>query len=204
MTQIGNDRHAWGTVQQTLHWTIGVAVVAQLSVGLIFSRLPEGDPSSGTYFGIHGTLGTLILVAMLCRFVWRQMHPVPALPNTLSPALKKIARGTHWAVYVLLIGMPIGGWLMVNARGYRVSFFGQDLPALISKNESLAGGIFVLHASGGFLLIALIVLHVAAALRHEFLLKDDTLRRMTPLPLRARTEASFDIRTSAAETRRLR
>ena len=127
---------------------------------------------------------------MLVRFVWRQTHPVPYLPDTLSPTLKRVARITHWAFYALLIALPIGGWLMVNARGYRVSFFGRDLPALIGKNQSLAESIFVLHASGALLLAGLIIVHAAAALRHEFLLKDNTLRRMTPLPPRPLTSVS--------------
>ncbi|MBK8210713.1 MAG: cytochrome b [Rhodospirillales bacterium] len=182
--QVANTREGWGAVQQALYWTIGLTVLGQLCVGLIFSNLPENDPAAGTYFGIHGTLGVLIFTAMLFRLVWRQMHPVPALPDTLSPSLKLVARGTHWAFYVLLIGLPLGGWLMVNARGYRVSFFGLELPALIAKNQPLAEIVFKFHAGGAFLLAGLIVLHVGAALRHEFLLKDNTLRRMTPLPPR--------------------
>jgi cytochrome b561 len=137
MMQVGNTQDSWGAVQQALHWAIGLAVLGQLGVGLIFSNLPENDPDAGTYFGIHGTLGVLILTAMLFRLVWRQMHPVPSLPDTLSPSLKLVARGTHWAFYALLIGLPLGGWLMVNARGYRVSFFGLELPAVIAKKISL-------------------------------------------------------------------
>lgn len=202
--QIGNTREAWGAVQQALHWTIVLAVLSQLVVGLIFSNLPENDPSAGTYFAIHGTLGILILLTMLGRLVWRQMHPVPLLPDTLSPTLKAVAVGTHWAFYALIIGLPLGGWLMVSARGYRVSFFGQELPALVGKNPALADAAFVLHAGGALLLAGLILLHAAAALRHEFLLKDNTLRRMTPLPPRERASAHSASRTPAAESGRRR
>lgn len=178
--QIGNTPDRWGIVQQSFHWLIAAAVLAQLSVGLIFSNLPENDPQAAFYYGIHGTLGVLILVAMLFRFIWRQSHPVPALPNTLTPALKTVARATHWLFYVLLIGLPLGGWAMVSARGYKIAFFGVELPALMGKSQTVAEAAFVLHAGAAFTLIALIVLHAAAALRHEFMLKDGTLRRMTP------------------------
>ncbi len=179
--QIGNTPDEWGIVQQTLHWVIGAAVLVQLTVGLIFSNLPENDPQAGFYYGIHGTLGVLIAAAMLFRFIWRQSHPVPGLPDTLTPALKIGARATHWLFYALLIGLPLGGWAMVSARGYKISFFGVELPALTGKNEAVADAAFVLHAGGAFTLIALIVVHAAAALRHEYVLKDSTLRRMTPI-----------------------
>jgi cytochrome b561 len=182
--QIGNTPDAWGVVQQVLHWVVAVAVLTQVSVGLIFSNLPEGDPSAGTYYGIHGTLGVLILATMLFRFLWRQINPVPVLPDTLSPPLKVAALANHWLFYVLLIALPIGGWVMVSARGYKISFFGTELPALMEKNPAIAEIAFILHAGGAFFLIGLIILHAAAALRHEFVLKDDTLRRMTPLPRR--------------------
>jgi cytochrome b561 len=125
-----------------------------------------------------------ILIVMLVRLGWRQAHPVPDLPDTLSPIEKKIARLNHWAFYLLLIGLPLGGYLLVNAKGHAVPFFGVELPVLLAKNQFLSGLIFFVHAGGAFLLIFLILLHVAAALRHELLFKDNTLRRMTPLPLR--------------------
>ena len=180
--QISNSDRAWGAVQQGLHWFIVIAVISQLTIGLIFANLPEKDPRAGTFFGVHATLGLVIFLVMLGRFLWRQANPVPALPDTLKPYEKRIALANHWAFYALIIGLPIGGYLMVNAHGFAVPFFGIDLPKLLQKNESLADAFFYLHVGGAFLLMALILLHVAAALRHEFLLRDNTLRRMTPLP----------------------
>jgi cytochrome b561 len=109
---------------------------------------------------------------------------VPELPDTLKPYEKGIAIATHWAFYVLIIGLPLGGYVMVNAHGHAVPFFGMDLPVLLPKNEFVGETFAFLHISGAFLLMALILLHVAAALRHEFLLRDNTLRRMTPLAQR--------------------
>lgn len=121
---------------------------------------------------------------MLVRFAWRQANPVPDLPDTLKPFEKGIAIATHWAFYLLLIGLPIGGYLMVNAHGSAVPFFGGQLPRLIGKSE-VANEVFdFLHVWGAYALMGLIALHAAAALRHEFVLKDNTLRRMTPLPER--------------------
>ena len=180
--QISNSDRAWGAVQQGLHWFIVVAVISQLTIGLIFANLPENDPRAGTLFGVHATLGLTIFLVMLARFLWRQANPVPELPDTLKPFEKRIALANHWAFYALIIGLPIGGYLMVNAHGFAVPFFGIEMPKLLQKNELLADTFFLLHAGGAFTLMALILLHVAAALRHEFLLRDNTLRRMTPLP----------------------
>jgi cytochrome b561 len=188
--QIRNNDRTWGAVQQALHWFIVITVISQLTVGLIFANLPENDPRAGTLFGVHATLGLVIFLVMLTRFVWRQANPVPALPDTLKPYEKRIALANHWAFYALIIGQPIGGYLLVNAHGFAVPFFGIELPKLLQKNESLADAFFLLHACGAFVLIALILLHVAAALRHEFLLGDNTLRRMTALPDRQIEPAS--------------
>jgi cytochrome b561 len=182
--QIGNSHRVWGVVHQAMHWLVVVAVIAQLTLGFTFHDLPSTDPRKGPLFAAHATLGLIILIVMLVRLAWRQAHPVPKLPVTLSATEKKIAIANHWAFYLLLIGLPLGGYLLVNARGHSVPFFGAELPAVLAKNEFLSGLIFFVHAGGAFLLIALIVLHVAAALRHELVLKDNTLRRMTPLPMR--------------------
>ena len=182
--QIGNSRTAWGVVHQAMHWLVVLAVISQLTLGFIFHDLPDTDPRKGALFAAHTTLGLTILIVMLARFAWRQANPVPELPDTLTPIQKKIAIANHWAFYVLLIGLPIGGYLLVNTSGFAVPFYGVELPKLLPKNDFLSGLIFLIHAGGAFLLIALILLHVTAALRHEVVLKDNTLRRMTPLAMR--------------------
>lgn len=179
--QIQNTDRRWGAVQKALHWLVVVAVISQLSLGFVFANLPENDPRGGTYFVAHATLGLSILVLMLVRFIWRQRNSVPVLPDTLKPWQKRIALLNHWAFYLLLVGLPIGGYLMVNAHGFAVPYFSVRLPVLLSKNDALADVFMSLHIGGAILLIALILLHVAAALRHHFILKDDRLRRMTPL-----------------------
>lgn len=178
--QIRNTDQRWGAVTQTLHWLVALAVLIQLGLGFLFAGLPSGDPLWGQLFPLHTTLGLSILTLMVLRLLWRLVNPVPTLPDTLKPWQKTLARANHWLFYILLIGMPIGGYLLVSAHGQPVPFFGAELPAAIGKSERLQGLIWVMHASGGFLLIALIALHVAAALRHAWLLRDGVLRRMTP------------------------
>lgn len=185
-----NTLERWGAVQQAFHWTIAVLVIAQLVVGFWFADLPEKDPQRGTLFGIHTSLGITLLVLMLSRLGWRLANPVPALPDTLSPLQKRLAHATHWLFYLLVIGMPIGAYIAVNAHGHAVPFFGASLPILFPKSEALGSFFIGAHVVGAFTLSALAALHVAAALRHEFMLKDNTLRRMTPLAERAGSPGS--------------
>ncbi len=182
--QVGNTTRQWGAVQQAFHWTIGILVIAQLIVGFWFGSLEPTDPSRGTMFGIHTSLGLTLLVLMLARLGWRVTHPVPLLPDTLSPMQKRLAHATHWLFYILVIGMPAGAYIAVNAHGHTVPFYGLKLPILVGKSEAVSDIIMTMHVAGAFILTALAILHVAAALRHEFMLKDNTLRRMTPLPSR--------------------
>lgn len=181
---VGNTTHRWGAVQQAFHWTIAVLVIAQLAVGFWFGSLEQSDSSRGTFFGIHTSLGLTLLVLMLARLGWRVSHPVPVLPDTLSALQKRLAHATHWLFYIIVIGMPLGAYIAVNAKGHAVPFYGWKLPILVGKSETLASIIMTMHVAGAFTLTALVVLHISGALRHELMLKDNILRRMTPLPAR--------------------
>lgn len=182
--QTANTTSQWGAVHQAFHWTIGILVITQIIVGLWFAGIDPKDPTRGEAFALHASLGLTLLLLMLVRLFWRLRNPVPALPDSLSPWQKRLAHATHWLFYVLVIGLPLGAYVAVSARGRPVPFWGLELPGIVGKNETLADVVIELHEMGAFVLMALIVLHVAAALRHEFILKDNTLRRMTPLPLR--------------------
>lgn len=97
----------------------------------------------------------------------------------LSPLLNWIARTTHWLLYLLLIAFPLMGWANASSRGWPVSLFGVvPLPALSSKGSQLGHTLGDMHQLFAWVLIAMVALHVAAALYHHFIIKDDTLRRM--------------------------
>ena len=178
--QIRNTKSSWGAVTQVLHWLVVLAVLCQLTLGFVLGSLSSEAPLWVRLFPVHTTFGLSIFSLMVLRLLWRVANPVPELPDTLAPWQKRLARTNHWLFYILLIGMPIGGYLLVSAHGHPVPFFGAQLPAAIPESKALQGPIMTLHEIGAFVLIALIVLHVAAALRHALLLKDGVLRRMTP------------------------
>lgn len=186
---IRNAPDRWGIVQQFLHWVVALAVLTQVVLGVIFSALHSDDPTAGQVLTAHASLGLSILGLMVVRALWRLSNPVPRLPDTLTPSQQRLARGTHWLFYVLLLAMPVGGYLVVSTHGQPVPFFGLMLPAAVGESESIHHLGSLMHMTGAVVLGLLILLHVAGALRHEFVLQDSTLRRMLPLvPERRQTE----------------
>jgi cytochrome b561 len=109
------------------------------------------------------------------------MNPSPPLPDTLKPYERVLANLTHAGLYILLFAMPLSGWTMSSARGFPVSWFGFiQLPDFVSKNKPLYDVMLETHHTLALALYTIVFLHVAAALKHHFLLKDNVLRRMLP------------------------
>jgi len=176
-----NTTHRWGAVAQLLHWLIVVLIIVQFTLALLAGDLPSGMKKL-TLLARHKSFGITVLGLASMRLLWRWVNPTPPLPPTLKPYERKLARLTHTLLYVLLFAMPLSGWMMSSARGFPVSWFGFfQLPDLVPKNQSLYHALVTTHGTLALLLGAVIVLHVAAALKHHFVLKDDTLRRMLPL-----------------------
>jgi len=177
---IRNTNSRWGGVSRFLHWLVVALVVVQAGLGLTGKALPHG-PTLFTVIGIHKSLGITILAVAALRLAWRWMNPVPALPSTLKPHEKGIARLTHWALYAILFAMPLTGWISSSAHGTAVKWFGLfEVPNLVGKNQKLSMLLLHTHEWLALGLGLVVVLHIAAALRHHFVLGDDTLRRMLP------------------------
>ena len=132
--------------------------------------------------GYHKAWGMLILALTLARLAWRLGHKPPPLANTLKPWEKALARTTHTIFYVLLIGLPLGGWIASSLMGKPIDFFGLfTIPSLpTGNNDGLGKAIFGAHATGANFLLLLVALHVAGALKHTFFDRDGNLWRMLP------------------------
>jgi cytochrome b561 len=163
------------------HWTIAVAVIWNW-------RLAENAEHAGSrdaamaIFADHKALGITILALTVGRLLWRWTHPVPPLPSDLAGWEKMLAATVHVIFYVLLIGLPLGGWIANSLNGREIDFFGLfKIPALpIGTNEDLGGTIFDLHATGGSIFIYLIALHILGALKHTFFDRNGGIFRMLP------------------------
>lgn len=177
---IRNTRERWGAVSQLLHWLIVALIAVQAALGLTGLMLPLGVAKLAT-LARHKSIGITILGLATLRLLWRWVNPTPPLPSNLEPHERFLARFTHAALYVLLFAMPLTGWTMSSARGFPVSWFNLlELPDLVPKSAPLYGALVATHAALACSLAVVVALHVAGALKHHFVLRDDTLRRMLP------------------------
>lgn len=174
MTTISPHRYNIGA--RALHWIIAVMLAAELTIGLFHEALEDVV----RLIPVHKALGLTILVLSITRLTWRLCWKRPSLPLGMPRLEAVAAHGVHMAFYVLLIAMPLSGWHFSSAGKYPLSWFGLfEIPKLpVTRN----GLVYAISRTGhkwlGWLFLALILLHVAAALRHHFILRDGLLRRM--------------------------
>ena len=169
-----DDRYGWIAI--SLHWIVAVVIIGLLCLGLYMTGLPVGIEKLKLY-GWHKEFGLLVLLLVCFRLYWRFINRTPRLS---IPWYEKLAaRLVHWAFYGFMLAMPLTGWLMSSAAGVPVSFFGLFIfPTLIAPNPDLLDVFRTIHNYLAYVLIATIVLHTLAALKHHFIDKDDILRRM--------------------------
>ncbi len=175
--QVANTDRAWGAVTQTFHWTLATMVLAQLLIGdVMLITGPRTVP--GLWYYVHPTVGILIGVLMVARLAWREANPVPAMPQDITLGKQALSRITHYGFYGLLIVNPLIGWLLVGAMGEHVHFFSATLPDLLGQSRIYRVIYFWMHLAAGGGVVLLFLVHAAGALQHEFLKKDNVLRRM--------------------------
>ncbi len=174
------DPTRYGPIAQGFHWVIAALIVTQFTLASLADDLPIGMQKL-MLIARHKSFGMTVLMLAVLRLVWRLLHRAPPLPVTMRPIEMLLARATHLAFYVLLFAMPLTGWLMSSAKGYTVSWFSLfSWPDLIAKNEAAFDFLHGAHEVLGNVLLAIAILHVAAALKHQFWDKDNVLRRMLP------------------------
>lgn len=174
--RIKNDKEHFGVISVLLHWIMAIIIISMLAIGLYMVDLPSGNPKFELY-GWHKAFGILVLMLATLRLLWRMSNTTPALELPWYERLG--ARFAHFALYLLMICMPLSGWLMSSAGGYPTSFFGLfNLPNLVAPNEELHELFEEIHEWLAYGLISLIVIHTLGALKHHFIDKDNILKRM--------------------------
>ncbi len=169
----------YDAVSRSLHWWIATMAFAQLAMGKFFEVEPGEE---GSLFGWHSALGLLVLILMVARVGWRLSHAAPPPPASMPRWQQKVAASMHGLLYVLLIVLPLSGWLLASVEGDAISFLGWfDLPALpVPGGEQSEDFIEETHEVLGNVLLVLAGLHVLGGLKHHFVDRDDVLRRMLP------------------------
>jgi cytochrome b561 len=177
--QIGRANDGYGRVAIALHWLTAALVVANLLLGLSMVDLPF-SPRKLQWYIWHKWIGITVFLVTSIRLGWRAFHPAP--PPVAMPEWQRMAASvSHKLLYALLLLIPISGWLYSSATGVQVVYLGiVPLPNLLPKDKALADLLRVVHLGGNLTLFAIVCLHTAAALRHHWVDRDETLRRMLP------------------------
>lgn len=178
---IKNTKYSYGSVTKFLHWLIFFLVLGMLLVGFFMDDIGDKGLKSQVIM-LHKLTGLTVLSLMIFRLIWALMNPKPQLPNG-SKRWERIAEyAGHGLLYLLLIAMPLSGWLMVSAAGKPPTFFNLfaiPMPG-VAGNDTLKHLGDSLHTIIAWTIIVIVSLHILAALRHHFFEKDDILLRMLP------------------------
>jgi len=187
---VRNSDVRYGAVAMVFHWVIAALLLCNIALGAYMADLPRGDPGKFLLFQTHKSIGLTVLILSAVRIVWRLINPVPPLPPGMGRGLTFGARVSHTLLYVFILAVPLAGWAMVSASplGTPTLYFGlfewphmavfADLPRTtkIAYKETFQDT----HAILAYSALALIAVHALAALYHQFMLRDDVLKRMLP------------------------
>jgi cytochrome b561 len=165
-----------------LHWTLGLVLIGLFALGVYMADLPF-SPERLKLFNWHKWAGILVLALSFVRLFWRLIRPAPALPPGIAqamPAWQRLAHhGTHVVLYVLFFAVPLLGWAYSSATGFSIVLFGVlPLPDFVGKDAALAETLKEAHEIGAYLMALFVLLHVAAALKHQWLDRDGLIGRM--------------------------
>lgn len=170
----------WTPIAKGLHWLMAALLLGLLALGLYMTDLPL-SPEKLLLYSWHKWLGVSAFLLLWCRLLWRLTHRAPAAPEGVSAGMARLATLGHLALYALMLLIPLSGWLMSSAKGVPTVWFGLwPIPDLLPRDRALGDALQLVHRAFNYLLMATIAGHVAAALWHHTVRKDDTLRRMLP------------------------
>lgn len=173
----------YGRVAIALHWAIALLILANLPIGYFAETIEQ--QLGRNLVPLHKSIGLTVLALSLVRLGWRLLHPPPPLPASLPRWRAAAARFAHVAFYAMIIALPLTGWLRTSPNAYPLTWFGLVVvPKFPIERGSLAAEIAPLaHELLAWVMAALVLVHVAAALHHHFRLRDAVLLRMLPLRL---------------------
>lgn len=170
----------FGTVARLFHWAIALMVVIQIPVGVAMTSEPIAD-FADPLFVLHKGMGTILLVLVFGRVLWRATHRPPPFPDSMPPREQRIAHRTHIAIYALLVTMVVSGYVRTVGDDYPIELLDVlGIPTLLPTMPDLAAVMLVIHQFAVFGLVGLVAVHVGAVARHHLIDGDPTLSRMWP------------------------
>jgi cytochrome b561 len=168
------------TTAISLHWLIAVLLLVLIGIGWYMNDLPRASPDKRFLEALHKSLGLLAGLLVMIRIAWRTGHAPPSLPQSMRSWELHAVRFTHALLYVCMVLMPLTGYLSANFDRDALLFFGLEIPRWSAPDRLLARLIEDIHGAFSNVLVAIIAVHVAAALKHWFIDKDGVFQRMLP------------------------
>lgn len=164
-----------------LHWLIALLIVAAFALGVTMVDIPGITPIKLKYFSWHKWIGVTVLGLAGLRLLWRLTHAAPPHPLGMPDWQKTAAQGLHGLLYLLMFAVPVSGYFYSLAAGVPVVYLGVlPLPVLIAPDPALKPLLKLVHYALNMAMLAAVALHVAAALKHQFIDRDGVLKRMLP------------------------
>ena len=164
-----------------LHWLIALLIIGAFTLGLVMTDIPGITPAKLRYYNWHKWAGVTVLLLAALRLLWRLGHRPPPLTAKMPAWQRRVSGGVHHLLYLLMFAVPLSGYFMSLAAGRPVMYFGLfQLPVLIGPDKALSGVLATTHEWLNWIMAGIVALHVLAALKHAFIDRDDTMRRMLP------------------------
>jgi len=180
----GSEMPVYSATARKFHWWTAALVLIMLPLGFAMDHrandLKIFDGLTNTMYSSHKLIGFGILWLMLARLAYRLRNGAPPSEPTLEAWQKGVSHATHWLLYLLLIVVPVGGWVAVSMYGSRDVFGLFSLPPIAAVDQKLSETVFVMHKIGAIAILLLVSAHIGAALYHFIVRKDGVLRRMLP------------------------
>ena len=164
-----------------LHWAVAFLVFAMIAVGLLMVQEGWSRSVQNTLFIAHKNTGVIVGILVIIRIAYRVVTPPPPLPETIPTWQRRASAWTHGMLYTLIVLMPLSGYIRVRAGGFPIEMLDRfGIGTLLPKSEVLANTAKTVHYAGVWALVALIALHVGAALQHALIKRDGVFQRMWP------------------------
>jgi cytochrome b561 len=175
-----NSTARYGWLSMGLHWLMLVLLVAVYACILLSDSFPKGSDTRALLKTWHFMLGLTVFALVWIRLIAKLVSPTPLIEPPIPRWQDLAAKAVQALLYLLMIAMPLLGWLILSTSGKPIPFYGWQLPALIAENKGLAETVKEIHEAGASVIYFLVGTHALAAMYHHYFLRDNTLRRMLP------------------------
>jgi cytochrome b561 len=174
----GNNATHWGLISRLLHWFMAIAIIFMFGLGVTMINM-RLSPVKLEMFMVHKSIGILLLATVTIRILWRLINPAPRHPRSFSKPQRRTVFAGQLFMYVLMICIPISGWVINSAANFPLQWFGLfEIPPITQPSLSTEEYAKTAHLVLVCTLGAVVVIHIAAALHHHFVQKNDVLKRM--------------------------